>query len=106
MRIDAGADRRAALRERQQPRLHRREPRHAVLDLRAPARQLLPQRHRHGVHEMRAAGLDRVRELPLAPGEHVAQVRQRGSEAPVTASAALTWIAVGITSLLLWPMLT
>ncbi len=40
-RVEAGADRGRALREPQQARPHRLEPRAGVLDLRAPRRQLL-----------------------------------------------------------------
>ncbi len=62
MRVDAGTDGRAALRQRQQARPDRLQARDVVLDLRLPAAQLLGERHRHGVHEMRAPGLDDVLE--------------------------------------------
>ena len=61
----------ATLRQRQQTRLARLEPCDGVVDLRAPARSFLPERHRHRVHEMRAAGLVDLRPILLFLPQHV-----------------------------------
>ena len=57
MRVDAGADGGAALRQRVQPRLHRPNARNAAADLRSPAAEFLTQRDRHRIHQVRASGL-------------------------------------------------
>ena len=67
MRVDAGADRGAALRAARSRRgSTAASARIAALDLRAPAGELLPERHRHRIHQVRAAGLDDARR-PRAP---------------------------------------
>jgi hypothetical protein len=58
VRVDAGADGRAALRQRQQARFARAQPLDRVFDLRAPAGHFLSQRHRRRIHEVRAPGLE------------------------------------------------
>ena len=63
MRVDAGADSGAALRQRRQA-LHRvAKPLAGMVDLRAPAVELLAERHRHRIHQVRAPGLDDVARL-------------------------------------------
>ena len=61
-RVDAGADRGAALRQRVQPRHHR--PQARVRIARSAPRQppsSCAERDRHRIHQMRAAGLDHIR---------------------------------------------
>jgi hypothetical protein len=106
--VDAGADGGAALRQGSQARQHRLQARPAGIHLRRPAAELLADGERHRVHQMRAAGLDH----PAAEfGARVcaayrANERPAGSKRSSSSSAAATWIAVGTTSLLLWPMFT
>ena len=66
-----------------------------------------PERQRHGIHQVRAPGLEdlRPRRVPCRAA-HRPVSRSAGSKSRRMASTALTWIALGITSLLLWHMLT
>ncbi len=75
--IDAGAYCRAALRQLQQACLHGSQPLHALLNLGAPGCDLLTEGHRHGIHQMRASGLDDVADLGLFLAEHRSQMRKR-----------------------------
>ncbi len=77
MSIDARADSRATLRQAMQARLHAFEARDAVVDLLTPRRQLLADRHRHRIHEMRAARLHDVADFLFLGGERLARVLQR-----------------------------
>ena len=63
---------------------------------------------RHRVHQVRAPGLDDVSPTSrrLAPDRLDELLERRQQLLPTIASAALTWIAVGMTSLLLWLRLT
>ena len=106
-RIEARADRRAALRQRQQPRPRRAQALAAGVELRLPAAEFLAHRQRHGVHQVRAAGLDDgakrghpraenradMRDAPAGGARRARARRRRGSR-------------VGITSLLLCAMFT
>ena len=83
------------------------QPPDAVLDLRGVARELLPQPDRHRVLQVGPADLDDV-------VERLGLLVERARAGPASAgisrfwipSSAATWIAVGITSLDDWPMLT
>ena len=59
-RVDAGADGRAAERNLRDPRQHRLHPLDAQAHLSCVAAELLPERDRGRVHQVRAAGLDGV----------------------------------------------
>ena len=61
---------------------------------------------RHRIHQMRAAGLDDLADLGLLGAMRRRQMRQRRQQLLAQQQRRATWIAVGITSLLLWPMLT
>ena len=60
-----------------QARARFHDARAAVIDLRAPAAQFLSERHRHGVHQVRAAGLHDVADVGDAAADDRAQIRQR-----------------------------
>ena len=63
MCVDSRADGGTALRDSGQP-LHRvSQTAGRVFDLRAPAVELLTERHRHRIHQVRAAGLDHTAHL-------------------------------------------
>ena len=98
VRIDAGADGRAALRQRQQARLARLAAArwHCSICARQPD-SFLAQRHRHRIHEMRAAGLEDLGPGALLLPQHVRAVSSSaGSSSRRMASTALTWIALGM----------
>ncbi len=91
MRIDAGADGGAALRETPQARLHTLEAGDAVLDLLTPGRQLLADRHRHRVHQVRAARLHDVADFLFLFFASTSRASfSAGSRSFATAIAALT----------------
>ena len=75
--VDAGADRGAALRQPVQAGRDRRQARGGRVDLRLPRAQFLRQRDRHRIHQMRAAGLDRVAEFGGSSAQDRAQVFER-----------------------------
>jgi hypothetical protein len=77
MRVDARADCRAALRKAEQPRLYALQTRDPALHLGAPARELLPQRHWHRIHQVCASGLHDATDLALLGGEHIARLLER-----------------------------
>ena len=79
----------------------------AEADLRGVAGELLPERDRHGVHQVRAAGLDDVLELLRLAGERRLEPLERGQQrVSVASSSAARCTALGNTSLDDWPMLT
>ncbi|CAM2158157.1 conserved hypothetical protein [Paraburkholderia tropica] len=80
MRVQAGADRRAALREFVEMRQRGFHMLDAVIELRDVARELLAERERRGVLQVRAADLDDVAELLRLGRERVAQRLQRGQQ--------------------------
>jgi hypothetical protein len=63
MRVEAGADRGASEGNLAEPRQGVLYPLDTLPDLRRIAAELLPEGHGHGVHPVRAAGLDDVGEL-------------------------------------------
>src|ERR1700722_16567265 len=77
VRIDAGAHGGAALRQLQQARLCGLLACKSLFALGAPAGELLLQRHRHGIHQVRAPGLHDALNFRLLDLEYVAQVRKR-----------------------------
>ena len=76
MRVQPGADRGAAQRDLAQPLERRLDPRMALAHLGRVAAELLAERDRHGVHQVRAPGLDHVGELLGLARERVAQPRR------------------------------
>ena len=70
--VDAGADRGAAERQRTQAGQRVPESGDAVLDLRGVAAELLAERDRGRVHQMRAAGLHDLGELALLRAQGLA----------------------------------
>ena len=78
-----------------------------MLDLRGVARELLPEADRHRVLQVGPADLD-DRVERAGPSRRAACAGPRGPGSGVfwIPSRAATWIAVGITSLDDWPMLT
>ena len=100
MRVQPGADRGAAERQLAQVRQRCVDVREAVVELRHVAGELLAQRERRRVLQVRAPDLDDVGERRRLRVQRVAQRlqgRQRASRS--IASAAATCIAVGNTSL-------
>ena len=81
VRVEAGAGGRAAEGQLPQPDGGVGDPVAPLADLGGVARELLAQRDRHGVHQVRAAGLHQVGELHGLRGQRVAQVVERGKEA-------------------------
>ena len=75
-------------------------PLDAGLDLAGVAAELLAERHRHGVHQVGAAGLDHGAPLPGLAGQRLRAVpRAPGSGRRTAASVAAMWVAVGKVSL-------
>ena len=71
------------------------------------AAELLAERHRHGVHQVRAAGLDDVVELARLRLERLARAaRAPAGDRSTSSSSAARWTADGKTSFDDWPMLT
>ena len=77
-----------------------------MVELRDPARDLLAERHRHGVLQVRAADLDDVGELLRLPVERVAELADGRDQAVRICSTAAMCIAVGKVSLEDWLLLT
>ena len=78
--VEAGADRGAADGQLTEPRQRGLHPFDAGLDLTGVAAELLAQRHRHGVHQVRAAGLDDGAPLPGLGRERLVQHLQRRNQ--------------------------
>ena len=78
----------------------------AALDARGEAAELLAERDRHGVLQMRAAGLEHVGELVGLSREALRQRARRVDERLPCPSSSASRVAVGKTSLVDWPMLT
>ena len=72
MSIQPGPDRRAANRQLHYFRQRRPDSRHPVFELGDVARELLPERERHCVHQMGPANLDDIRDLRLLLAERCA----------------------------------
>ena len=107
VRVDAGADRRAADRQLAQGDELLHDPPVGVGDLAGVAAELLAEADRRGVHQVRAADLDDVVELRRPwPSSAACSLCSAGIRSPCRASTTATCIAVGITSLDDWPMLT
>ena len=79
--VQAGADRRRALRQGEQPRQRRFDSGAPELDLRRPAGEFLAERDRRRVLEMRAADLDQIGEVGALGFQRVAEARQRRNQA-------------------------
>ena len=96
VRVEARADRRAAERELVEVGQRGFDVREAVVELGDPAGELLAERERHRVLQVRAADLDDARELLGLRVERVAQL-PHGGDQPVRGSArpAAMCIAVG-----------
>src|SRR4029079_15655118 len=76
MSVDARSDCGSALGEGVQTRLHGREAFYSKLDLRAPSGELLAERHRHCIHQMRPPGFHDRAHLALLRSEHLDQMLQ------------------------------
>ena len=79
-RVDAGADRGAAQRQHAQTRQRVTQARDPVVDLRRVPTELLAERHRRRIHEVRAARLHHVGELALLLAQRAHQLLRRGDE--------------------------
>ncbi len=80
MGVEPGADGGAAERDLAEPRQRVLHALGALADLRGVAGELLAERHGHGVHPVRAAGLDHVVELAglrLERGAQLVECRQQ-----------------------------
>ena len=107
MRVQPGADGGAAERDLAEPRQRVLDARDALAHLRRVAAELLAERDRHGVHQVRAAGLDDVVELRRLRLER----RRRAARAPAAGRSSISpsaarWTAEGKTSFEDWPRLT
>jgi hypothetical protein len=80
MRVQARARRRAAQRDLRDARERCLHPLAAEADLRRIATELLAERDRHRVHQVRAAGFDHVGELAGLGFQRRLQLRQRGQQ--------------------------
>ena len=78
----------------------------AAPDARGVAAELLPERDRHGVLQVRAAGLQHVGELVGLAREAVGERARRRRRAVRAPSSSARRVAVGKTSFVDWPMLT
>ena len=81
MRVEAGADRRGAERQRMEIVQRRRNARERVVDLRDPAANHLPERHRHRILQMRAADHDHAGVRGRLLRQRVAQRGDLGNQA-------------------------
>ena len=107
MGVDAGADGRAADGQLADAPIARRARSTDSSNCRASPPISWPERKRRGVGQVRAADLEDVLPLGGLLGEHlVATAASAGIKPLSIATATATWIAVGKTSLVLWPMLT
>ena len=70
------------------------------------AAELLAERDRHGILQVRASGLQHVRELARFRVERVGQAAGRFQQSQAAPSRIASRVAVGNTSLVDWPMLT
>ena len=82
------------------------DPRAGERDGPGVAAELLPERHRGGVHQVGAARLHRACGTPPPAGQGVVEQGERGVERPRSSSTAATWIALGKVSLDDWLALT
>ena len=104
--VDAGADGGAAEGDLGQTRLGGSDPVEAALELAGVAAEFLPQSDRHGVLQVRPAGLDDVVVFDRLGAQGVPQMFSAGSRGWVMAIWAARWITVGVTSLDDCPLLT
>ncbi len=79
-RVEPGADGRSADGQLAEPRQRGLHPLDAGLDLAGVAAELLAQRHRHRVHQVRAAGLDDGAPLPGLAGQRLVQHLERRNQ--------------------------
>ena len=77
-RVDAGTDRSATQRQLRQPRQTGLDPLDAGLDLGCVAAKLLAQPHRHRIHQVGAAGFQRIIEGNRLVQQRSMQVMQSG----------------------------
>ena len=80
VRVEPRAGRRAPERDLAEPRHRVLDPRDALTDLRRVPGELLAERHRDRVHEVRPAGLHDVVELGGLPLERLGEQRERGQQ--------------------------
>ena len=81
-------------------------PADRLLQLPGQAADLLPERKRHGVGQVGAADLEHVLPRAALAASTLPHCSRAGISRPRIAAATATWMAVGKTSLLLWPRLT
>ncbi len=106
-RVEAGADRGAALREPQHARQHAFDPLDAVVDLRRIAGEFLAERQRRRVLQVGAADLDdRVPALRLVGEARVHRLERREQLSCAPRAPAAMCIAVGKLSFDDWLLLT
>ena len=80
MRIQSGADRRAANRQLEHVRHRRFDPLQVVVELRDVAREFLAERQRHRIHQMRASDLHDAVEILRLARQRVAQLSHRRNQ--------------------------
>ena len=106
LRVEPGADRGAALRQRVEI-LHRHaQPRDAALDLRGIAGEFLAERQRRRILGMGAADLDDLGERLLLLAQRAVQIAERRDQVGGDLRAAAICIAVGNESFDDWLILT